>query len=250
MTASAADRVFDGRIALVTGASGGIGRAIALALADTGVAPVLAYGTSSAPAEQLAEQITSRGGTAITVASDLREPDAPHRLIDHVEAELGPIDVLVSNAGRGRTQSWDRVSAAEFNRTLAVNLTSPFLLAQRALPGMQERGFGRVLFISTLAAFTGGIIGPHYAASKAGLQGLVHHLATRVASTGVTVNALAPALITDTGMLPGDAEQLRHQVPIGRLGRPDEVADLALAVLRNAYITNQVLSIDCGIHPR
>jgi 3-oxoacyl-[acyl-carrier protein] reductase len=107
-----------------------------------------------------------------------------------------------------------------------------------------------VLFISSVGAFTGGVVGPHYAASKAGLHGLTHFLASRLASSGVTVNALAPALITDTGMLPGDPEELRARVPVGRLGRPDEVADLALAILRNPYMTNQVVGLDGGIYPR
>ena len=115
---------------------------------------------------------------------------------------------------------------------------------------MRARGFGRVLFISSIAAFTGGIVGPHYAASKAGLHGLTHFLAARVAAAGVTVNAIAPALITDTRMLPGEPEELRDAVPVGRLGRPDEVADLALAILRNRYMTNQVVSLDGGIYPR
>jgi 3-oxoacyl-[acyl-carrier protein] reductase len=104
--------------------------------------------------------------------------------------------------------------------------------------------------MSSVAAFTGGIVGPHYAASKSGLHGLTHSLASRFAPSGVTVNALAPALITNTGMLPGDPEQLRSRVPLGRLGRPEEVADLALSVLRNPYLTNQVISIDGGMHPR
>ena len=103
---------------------------------------------------------------------------------------------------------------------------------------------------STVAAFTGGIVGPHYAASKAGLHGLTHFLASRLAASGVTVNALAPALITETGMLPGDPAQLSRQIPVGRLGHPSEVADLAAAILANAYLTNQVISLDGGIHPR
>ncbi|MBV8952492.1 MAG: SDR family NAD(P)-dependent oxidoreductase [Solirubrobacterales bacterium] len=250
MTAAGADRPFVRRVALVTGASGGIGRAIALGLAGAGAPLALSYGTNSEPAERLALEISSGGGKAIALDADLRDPHVPADLIESVEARLGPVEILVANAGRGQTRRWDEVSADEFDRTLAVNLRAPFLLAQRTLPSMQERGFGRILSISSLAAFTGGIIGPHYAASKAGLHGLTHHLASRAAPYGVTVNTLAPALITETGMLPGDPAQLRQQVPVQRLGRPDEVADLALAVLRNAYITNQVISIDGGMHPR
>src|SRR5262249_33765725 len=122
---------------------------------------------------------------------------------------------------------WQDVSLELWNTTLAVNLTAPFLLAQRVLPGMVERRFGRVLFISSVAALNGGIVGPHYAASKAGLHALTHHLATRVARDGVTVNALAPALIGDTRMLPVDPSTANDAIPVGRLGQPDEVADMA-----------------------
>jgi 3-oxoacyl-[acyl-carrier protein] reductase len=114
---------------------------------------------------------------------------------------------------------------------------------------MAERGYGRVLFMSSVAGFTGGIVGPHYAASKAGLHGLVHFMAARVADRGVTVNALAPALIEDTRMLPATPDGPRT-IPVGRYGRPEEVADLAMAVLRNGYLTNQVLGLDGGSHPR
>jgi 3-oxoacyl-[acyl-carrier protein] reductase len=115
---------------------------------------------------------------------------------------------------------------------------------------MRDRGWGRLLFMSSIAALTGGIVGPHYAASKAGLHGLVHFLAARLAPHGVTANALAPALIEDTAMLPGDPGDLAKRIPVGRLGRPEEVADLAVAVLRNGYLTNQVIGIDGGMHPR
>jgi 3-oxoacyl-[acyl-carrier protein] reductase len=156
----------------------------------------------------------------------------------------------VANAGLSRIQAFEEVTVEDFDELLAVNLRAPFLLAQRALPAMRERRFGRVLFMSSVAAFTGGIVGPHYAASKAGLHGLVHFLAARVARDGVTVNGLAPALVRETGMLPGDPRELRDRVPVGRLGTPDEVADLALALLRNGYLTNQIVALDGGIHPR
>ena len=115
---------------------------------------------------------------------------------------------------------------------------------------MCERGYGRILFTSSVAALTGGIVGPHYASSKAGLHGLTHFLASRVAADGVTVNAIAPALIEDTAMLPGDPGELTKAVPVRRLGRPAEVADLALAMLRNGYLTSKVVTLDGGIHPR
>jgi 3-oxoacyl-[acyl-carrier protein] reductase len=239
-----------GRVALVTGGSGGIGRALSRRLAAAGAAVVLGYGQHAEAAADTAAQIVAAGGRAAAVGADLGDPAGPGNLVKAAEDALGLVDVLVSNAGLGGTKTLAEVTAADFDAMVAVNLRAPFLLAQRVLPGMAGRGFGRILFVSSVAAFTGGIVGPHYAASKAGLNGLTHFLASRYASSGVTVNGLAPALITETGMLPGDPEDLRHQIPAGRLGRPDEVADLALAILGNAYLTNQVISLDGGMYPR
>lgn len=244
------DKSLTDRVAIVTGASGGIGRAVAARLAGEGAAVALAYGSTAEPAEELAQAILGEGGRAVAMAADMRSARAPLELVDAAESELGAVDVLVGAAGRGERQSLEELGVEEFDLTLAVNLRAPFLLAQRVLPGMRERGFGRILFISSVAAFTGGIVGPHYAASKAGLHGLTHFLASRAAADGITVNALAPALITETRMLPGEPEELRERVPVRRLGKPDEVADLALAILRNPYMTNQVVSIDGGMHPR
>ena len=158
--------------------------------------------------------------------------------------------MLVAAAGSGNRQSLEEVSIDDFDEMIAVNLRAPFRLAQRTVPACASAASGGCCSSPRVAAFTGGVVGPHYAASKAGLHGLTHFLASRLASSGVTVNALAPALITDTRMLPGDPEELRARVPVGRLGRPDEVADLALAILRNAYMTNQVVGLDGGIYPR
>ena len=222
--------------ALVTGACGGIGAAIARALADDGYEVVVSYNSTEPPSDLGARRIQA----------DMSDPDAAARLAD----EAGPIDVLVANAGVGvRRDAIDDVTREDWDTHLAVNLTAPFLLAQRLAPGMRERGFGRIVFMSSVAAFTGGIVGPHYAASKSGLHGLTHWLASRLAGSGVTVNAIAPALIEDTGMLPGGSDELAQRVPVGRLGKPDEVADLTLAVIRNGYITNQVIGIDGGMFP-
>ena len=244
------DGPFSDRVALITGASGGIGQALARRLATGGAVLGLGYGAHGQAAEALAAEITAAGGRAIAIGADLRRPEAPGELVRAAAEALGPVDVLVSNAGLSRVQPLEDITAAQFDEMLAVNLRAPFLLAQSAVPSMAGRGFGRILFISSVAAFTGGIVGPHYAASKAGLHGLTHFLASRLAASGITVNALAPALVAETGMLPGDPADLRRQVPVGRLGQPSEVGDLAAAILANAYLTNQVISLDGGIHPR
>lgn len=238
-----------GRIALVTGASGGIGSAICRRLVSNAATVAVAYGSNSESAEALAAEIVSGGGTARAFGADMADPGAPEQLIDAVEAAFGPVDILVANHGIARQARYEDLDAATFDHTLAVNLRAPFLLARRALPRMRDRGFGRVLFISSVAAFRGGVVGPDYASSKAGLHGLAHFLASRVAGEGVTVNVLAPGFI-ETAMLPGDPQHLAKATPIGRVGRPEEVAELALAILRNGYVTSQVFSIDGGIYPR
>jgi 3-oxoacyl-[acyl-carrier protein] reductase len=242
--------VLSGRVALVTGASGGIGRRITERLAEEGVAVALAYDSNSEPAKQLASDIANSGGRAVAIGADLADAGDAERLADAANQALGPIDILVANAGTGTRTDYQDIDADAFDHVLAVNLRAPFLLARKVLPGMRERGFGRILFTSSVAAFTGGTVGAHYAASKAGLHGMTHHLATRVAADGVTVNAIAPALIEDTGLLPGDPGELAQRVPVGRLGRPEEVADLAIAMLTNGYLTNQVVLLDGGMHPR
>jgi 3-oxoacyl-[acyl-carrier protein] reductase len=235
-----------GRVALVTGASGGIGHAIARRLAAAGITVAVHYGRNETAARELAARLPK----AVAFGADMMLKAAPSDLVDRVESELGPVDLLVANHGTARRGGLEDVDADDFDYTLAVNLRAPFLLAQRVLPGMRERGFGRILFMSSVASFTGGIVGPHYAASKAGLNALTHFIASRTASDGITVNAVAPALIENTDMLPGDPGDLAGRIPVGRLGHPEEVADLAFAILSNAYLTNQVVSIDGGIYPR
>ncbi len=239
-----------GRTCLLTGASGGIGRALADHLARAGVDLALSYGTHREDAERAAGAARDAGVRAVVIQADLAEPEAPDRLVDAAEQQLGPVDLLVANAGHARVTSYATLDVAGWDRTLAVNLRAPFLLAQRVLPGMTQRGYGRVLFVSSVAAFTGGVVGPDYAASKAGLHGLTHHLAARVAGHGVTVNSIAPALIEDTRMLPGDGDGSPLPIPVGRFGSPDEVAELAMTMLRIGYLTSKVVGIDGGLHPR
>jgi 3-oxoacyl-[acyl-carrier protein] reductase len=238
-----------GRVALVTGGSGGIGAAICRELAAAGADVAVGYGRGGDAARAVVDEISSSsGGRAMALGADLFDAGAPAQLVTAVEAALGPIDILVANHGHARVASYAEVDAAAFDRTLAINVRAPFLLAQAVLPGMCERQFGRILFMSSTAAFRGGIVGPDYAASKAALHGLTFYLSSRVAADGVTVNAIAPGLI-DTAMLPGDPSELGSRIPVGRVGRTEEVADLTLAVLRNGYITNHVFSADGGMHP-
>jgi 3-oxoacyl-[acyl-carrier protein] reductase len=240
---------FSQRVALVTGGSGGIGAALGRRLADAGATLAVHYSSNREAADRIVDDLTARGARATAFAADLRDAAATLGLADAVERSLGPIDLLVANAGLSRPGSYEEIDAEAFDETLAVNLRAPYLLARRVLPGMRSRRFGRILFTSSVAALTGGIVGPHYAASKAGLHGLTHFLSARVAQDGVTVNAIAPALIEDTGMLPGDPGDLAKRIPVGRLGKPEEVADLMMAMLRNGYLTNQIVSIDGGMHP-
>src|SRR3954451_2724417 len=221
-------------VALVTGGSRGIGRATVLRL--------------SAAGHKVAAASVSRESDVgdFAVRGDLRDPAACVRLVDEVEAALGPVDILVANAGTGSPpRTLAEISLAEWDELIEVNLRAPFLLAQRVLPGMVSRGFGRIVFVSSVAAFTGGVIGAHYAASKAGLHGLCHKISAEAARCGVTANVVAPALI-ETDMLP---EGLTPPVPVGRFGTADECAELIASVVANGYLTNQSLLLDGGWHP-
>ena len=187
------------------------------------------------------------------VRPDLARSDAAAELVAEVEAALGPVDVLVANAGVNQPAEQDvrKVPVDVWDRFMAINLRAPFILSARVIDGMIARGFGRIVLLSSVAAYTGGIVGPHYAASKSGLHGLAHSLSQLAAGKGVTVNVVAPALIA-TDMMPTDAEalgQLASRIPVGRLGEADEVADLISAVVRNGYLTNQSILIDGGMRP-
>ena len=254
----------------MTGASGGIGHAIGRRLAAEGASVALTYSAHAEPAraDSPTNSVTD-SAHAMAVQADLRRAEAPAELLAAIEPRLGSIDVLVPAAGLGRQQTLEQVSVDDFDEMLAINLRAPFLLAQQTLPGMlainlrapfllaqqtlpgmRARGFGRILFVSSIAAFTGGIVGPHYAASKAGLHGLTHFLAARVAGAGVTVNAIAPALITDTRMLPGEPEELRDAVPSAASDSPTRSRTWRSRCCGTAYLTNQVVSLDGGIYPR
>ena len=241
-----------GHVALITGASSGIGYATALRLAEVGVDIAIGYEHKDQAAHVLAEHIRHMGRRALPVRGNLRRPSEVLALVDQTGAQLGPIDILISNAGMGSQKRLEEITLEEWDQTLEVNLRAAFVLAQRVTPGMRERHWGRVIFVSSVAAFTGGVVGPHYAASKAGLLGLMHSLATSLAPHGVTVNAVAPALIAETGMLPAgrNAEQeLVSRIPVGRLGKPEDVVEAIMMLVVNSYITNHTLLVDGGMYP-
>lgn len=238
--------------ALVTGASRGIGRAVALRLAEEGHDVAVGYASNAAAADEVAAAVRERGRRAIAAGADLADPAAADALVDAVEDGLGPVEILVANAGVNTPgRRVEEIALEEWDRLHAVNLRAPFLLARRVLPGMEQRGFGRIVLLSSVAAYTGGIIGAHYASSKAGLHGLAHSLSRQTAGAGVTVNVVAPALV-ESDMLPAEPEvraRLARSLPVGRLGAAEEVADLVAAVVRNAFVTNQSFLVDGGLHP-
>lgn len=227
-----------GRVALLTGATGGIGHALALGLASEDVTVVAAARQPGLPGNGVARWLTA----------DMLDLEALPGLVDQVTADYGQLDILLPIAGAADVLALGEISLTDWQAALAVNLTAPFLLAQAAAPIMCRRGWGRMLFTSSVAAYVGGYVGPHYAAAKAGLHGLVHALSQQLAPHGVTANALAPALVEGTKMSAGAPAGLPPP-PVGRFGRPDEIADVAMTVLRTGYLSGQVLLIDGGLHP-
>lgn len=240
-------------VALVTGASRGIGRAIAIKLAEAGIDVAIGYEKNRIEAEAVVQHITALGRRAIAIGTDLRDPQQVATFVQSVEDALGRIDILVNNAAIGPQRALEAITVEEWDQVMEINLRSSFLLSQRVIPGMREQGWGRIVLISSVAGFLGGVVGAHYAASKAGQMGLMHALAGPLAPYGVTVNVLAPALIEGGGTLPGDEkahQQLAARIPVGRLGRPEEVADAVLLLIGNAFITSQTIVIDGGLYPR
>jgi 3-oxoacyl-[acyl-carrier protein] reductase len=237
---------FHGRIALVTGGSRGIGAAVAVALAEAGADVAVNYRERAEAAAMVAKDIERTGRRALAVGADVSNSGAVAQMIERITAELGPIDILVNNAGIGRRRAPEELDEAEWDATIAVNLKGAFLCTQAVLPGMQARGFGRIVNISSGAARGPGGIGVHYNASKAGLEGLTRGYAARLAKTGITVNAVAPSLI-ETEMIPGGVEEAAKRVPMGRVGRPEEVAQAVVMVAANAYMTGQTVQVNGGI---
>jgi 3-oxoacyl-[acyl-carrier protein] reductase len=234
-----------GKVALVTGASRGIGRAIAVALARSGLDVAVNFRSRREEASSACGEIEALGRRAAAVQADVAEDAEVAKLVTTVETILGPVDVLVNNAGIARVQSIDEIAEKDWDEILRVNLKSAFLVTRRVLPGMRARHWGRIINVSSAAAHVGGVVGPHYAASKAGLLGFTHWCARVLAKEGVTANAIAPALIA-TDMIPSGARP--DLIPQGRFGTVEEVAEAAVMLVRSGYVTGQTINVDGGVY--
>ncbi|NLX57025.1 MAG: 3-oxoacyl-ACP reductase FabG [Planctomycetaceae bacterium] len=233
------------KVALVTGAGRGIGKAIALALAEAGADVAVNYRSRHSEAGETCAAIRKFGRRSVATQADVSVAADVGRMVTTVEAELGPVAILVNNAGITRPQPVSEITEQDWDEMIAVNLKSMFLVTQAVLPKMRSARWGRIVNLSSVAAQTGGVVGPHYAASKAGALGLTHSYASLLATGGITVNAIAPALI-ETEMVTGNPNARPGLIPVGRFGTVDEVAAAAVLLARNGYITGQTINVNGG----
>lgn len=234
-----------GRVALVTGASRGIGRAVALALAKAGADVAVNYHAHADDAREACAEIERLGHRAVAVQANAAIAMEVTRMVETVQQRLGETDILVNNAGISRPQSLNEITERDWDEVVAINLKSMFLVTQAVLPGMRSRRWGRIINLSSVAAQLGGVVGPHYAASKAGALGLTHSYATLLAKEGITANAIAPALI-GTEMVTQNPNARPDLIPLGRLGTVEEVAEVAVMLASNGYITGQTINVNGG----
>ena len=234
-----------GKIALVTGGDRGIGRAIALALAEAGVHVAVNFRTRQREAEEVRSQIEALGQRSVAVGADVSAADQVSSMVENVQKELGPIGILVNNAGIARAEPVEEITEQSWDEVLAVNLKSQFLLIQAVLPAMRTQRWGSIINISSTAAQVGGVVGPHYAASKAGILGLTRYYAAFLAKEGITVNAIAPAFIS-TEMVANIPNAKPELVPQGRFGTAEEVAAVAVMLAGNGYVTGQTINVNGG----
>ena len=238
------------RVAVVTGAGRGIGRAVAISLAEAGV-KVVVNSTGQTAASVVAE-INAAGGQGLAVVADVSSPPEAARLVEAALAEYGRLDILVNNAGINRDRLVMRMSDEEWDDVLRVNLTGVFLCTRAVLKAMMKQRWGRIINMTSVVGLTGNAGQANYAAAKAGIIGFTRSVAREVALRGITVNAIAPGFIeTDmTRQIPeGPREELLKRIPLGSAGTPADVAAAAVFLASEGakYITGQVLSVDGGM---
>ncbi len=241
------------KVVLITGASRGIGRAIAVGFAEPDAVVVINYRSGREAAEETAEAVTQRGARAVLSPFDVADPEAVKAAFKDVTDTFGRLDVLVNNAGITRDNIFPRLKESDWDDVLAVNLKGVFLCCQAAMRPMLKQRFGRIITITSVVGFTGNPGQCNYAAAKAGIMGLTRSLAREVISRNITVNAVAPGYI-ETEMTHALSEEARRalleQIPAGRTGTPEEVAAAVrfLASAEAGYITGQVLHVNGGMY--
>jgi len=233
------------RVALVTGGSRGIGAAIAVALARAGANVAVNYRERADAAQDVCAAITGLGRSALAVKADVSVAADVRRMVAEVENQLGSVDILINNAGIAQPRKLEDISEADWDEVLTVNLKSVFLVTQAVVGGMRKRGWGRIINLSSVAAQTGGAVGAHYAASKAGMIGLTHSCAAAFVKEGITVNAIAPALI-ETEMVTANLNANPSLIPMGHFGTVDDVSSVAVMLAMNDFMTGQTISVNGG----
>ncbi|MGZ4730645.1 MAG: SDR family NAD(P)-dependent oxidoreductase [Terriglobales bacterium] len=237
-----------GKTALVTGGSRGIGAAVALALAGAGSDIALSFRARSEEAEKVCVAIRNLGRRALAIQADVSQSDQVKTMIAQIERELGAVSILVNNAGIARQLKLEDIAETDWDEHIGVNLKSAFLVTQAVLPQMRAQRWGRIINISSTAAQTGGLVGPHYAASKAGMLGLTHSYAALLAKEDITANTVCPALV-ETDMMRANPRATASVIPIGRFGTVDEVASVVLLLAENGYMTGQTVNPNGGWYP-
>jgi 3-oxoacyl-[acyl-carrier protein] reductase len=235
------------KLAVVTGGSRGIGKSIAIALAKQGADVIVNYRSRESEANDVVSEMKALGRKAVALPADVSSKTEVQQLVKEIRSSFStPISVLVNNAGIAPRHKFEEIGEAEWDNVLSVNLRSAFLVTQAFLPEMRAQRWGRIIFVSSVAAKTGGIVGPHYTASKAGMLGLMHYFAKNFAGEGITSNAVAPALI-ETEMAQG-LEAGAANIPVGRLGTPEEVADACILLAVNGFMNGQTVHVDGGVY--
>ena len=243
---------FNGKVALVTGSGRGIGKAIALKLAEAGATLVINDAGDSAPAEQTVAEIKNLNRQAIVGMADVSSSADVNRMVETAIATFGKIDILVNNAGITRDQLTMKMTDEEWDKVLAIDLKSVFLCTRAVLRPMLKQRSGRIISMSSVVGIIGNAGQANYAAAKAGIIGFTRTIAKEVASRGITVNAVAPGFIDTpmTQVLPAERKQaLLANIPLGYLGAPRDIAETVafLASEEARYITGQVITVDGGI---
>jgi len=235
----------ENKVALVTGGDRGIGAGISLGLARAGANVAVNYHSRAELAEKICAEIKEIGRRAVAIQGDVSKSAAVTNMIANVERELGAVNILANNAGIARPQKIEEITEEDWDEIIDVNLKSAFLVTQAVLPAMRAAGWGRIIYISSVAAQVGGVVGPHYASSKAGMIGLMHSYAHLLVKEGITANAIAPALIA-TDMVTSNLNATADRIPVGRLGKVSEVADVVVMLATNGYITGQTIGVNGG----